>query len=54
MKYVKPLMQSYSKEDIRNNIIVSATCKYAVCVYGTAFTCSAANNYVCRTPDEIV
>ena len=54
MKYVTPLMQSFSKEDIRNNIIASATCTQAVCNAGKAFTCGADVDNVSRKPDEII
>lgn len=54
MKYETPSMRSFSKEDIRNNIIASATCKQAVCNTGKAFTCGVEIAFVYRKPDEII
>lgn len=54
MDYVAPMMRSFSKEDIRNNIVASATCKVAVCGAGTSFTCGTTTNYVHRIPEEII
>lgn len=53
MKYCAPTVQSFSKEDIRKNIVASATCVEAVCGTGTTFTCGVGSNYVHRTPDEM-
>lgn len=54
MKYETPLMRSFSKEDIRNNIIASATCVQAVCNAGQAFTCGVDIEFVSRKIDEII
>lgn len=54
MKYETPLMRSFSKEDIRNNIIASATCVQAVCNAGQAFTCGVDIEFVSRKTDEII
>ncbi len=57
MKYVTPSMQSFSKEDIRNNIVVSATataCTQVFCGAGKSFTCGEEVVYVNRKPDEII
>lgn len=54
MKYTTPVMRSFSKNDIRNNIIASATCKQAVCNAGKAFTCGVDVDFVSRKPNEII
>ena len=57
MKYVTPSMQSFSKEDIRNNIVASATttvCTQMYCGVGTTFVCDKDYTYVSRKPDEII
>lgn len=57
MKYVTPSMQSFSKEDIRNNIVASATttaCTEVYCSAGTSFTCGVEVDYIKRKPDEII
>ena len=54
MDYVTPMMRSFSKEDIRNNIVASATCKVAVCGQGKSFVCDATVDYVHRIPGEII
>ena len=54
MKYVTPVMRSFSKEDIRKNIIASATCTQAVCSEGESFTCNVGVNYVSRKRNELI
>ena len=54
MRYEAPSIRSFSKDDIRNNIVASATCVQAVCPAGTSFTCGVVINYVNREPDEII
>ncbi|MGL5381772.1 hypothetical protein [Clostridium sp.] len=54
MKYVSPLMQSFSKEEVCNHVVVSATCQSAVCSEGTTFTCGTGSNYVHREVDDII
>lgn len=54
MSYVAPVMYSFSKEDIRNNIVASATCNNAVCNTGAAFSCDADVNYVSRDFGAII
>ena len=57
MIYVTPSMQSFSKEDIRNNIVASATttvCTQVYCEVGASFTCGEEVAYVTRKPDEII
>ena len=54
MQYVTPSMRSFSKEDIRNNIVASATCTNAVCHVGSSFVCGSEVEYVSRQPDEII
>lgn len=54
MKYSAPTIKSFSKDDIRMNIVASATCVEAVCGAGTSFTCGVGKEYVHREPDEII
>ena len=54
MSYVTPVMRSFSKEDIRNNIVASATCKQAVCKAGASFTCGVDVDFVSRKFGSII
>lgn len=38
MEYIKPRVLSFSKEDIKNNIVASATCQNAYCPKGDSYT----------------
>lgn len=52
--YVSPMMRSFSKEDIRKNIIASATCKQAVCNAGAAFVCGIDVDFISRNLGSII
>lgn len=54
MKYIAPEIRSFSKDDIRNNVVASATCTSAVCPAGQTFTCGVGSNYVHSVHDEII
>jgi len=54
MAYVKPRVVSFSKEDVRNNILASATCQNAYCPKGDSYTCGTTHDFISSIPDEII
>ena len=54
MAYVKPKVVSFSKEDVRNNILASATCQNAYCPKGDSYTCGTKHAFISSIPDEII
>lgn len=42
MEYVAPMIRSFSKKEIENNLVASASCSIAFCGAGTTFTCNAS------------
>lgn len=54
MAYIKPRVVSFSKEDVRNNILASATCQNAYCPKGDSYTCGKTHDFISSTPDEII
>lgn len=54
MSYMSPNIQSYSREQIREHVVASATCAVAVCGTGQSYTCGTGYNYVHSQPDEII
>lgn len=54
MKYVRPSIRSFSKEEISNNIMATATCVNAYCPKGDSYTCGRVHDFISSTPDEII
>lgn len=52
MDYVSPVVRSFSKEDIHNNIIASATCVKAFCSAEHTFTCGVGHVFAVGMPPE--
>ena len=46
-KYNKPLIIVLSKEQVSDLITARASCKNALCIAGTTFTCNQSVNYTC-------
>ncbi|MBQ8175047.1 MAG: hypothetical protein IJ009_06565 [Clostridia bacterium] len=54
MAYTRPTVMSFSKEDVKKNILASATCQNAYCAKGDTFVCGKEVAYVSAAPDEII